>query len=293
MRYDIKEKESIVESQVTSSTGATGSSSSVASTAGRAARLLAFAYGLVAYGFFLGTYLYAIGFIGDFAVPTRLDSSARGPLVWALLIDLLLLALFAVQHSVMARPGFKSVWTRIVPKPVERSTYVLFSSLALILMFALWQPMGVVIWNVENPVTRVALYGLMAIGFFIVLVAKFLINHFDLFGMRQVWLYLRGREYTPLRFKTPLFYKYVRHPLYVGWLLAFWAAPTMTVAHLVFAVMTTAYILVAIQFEERDLITVHGENYVRYRREVPMLIPRAPSTEGPGPGNIAADSDCA
>jgi methanethiol S-methyltransferase len=293
MRCDMKENERIADSQVTPSPGATGSSTSGAPTPGQTARLLAFGYGLIAYTLFLGVYLYAIGFIGDFAVPTRLDSSAQEPLGWALLINLLLLALFAVQHSVMARPGFKALWTRLVPRPVERSTYVLFSSLALILMFALWQPIGGVIWNVENPTARVALYGLMATGFFIVLVATFLINHFDLFGMRQVWLYLRGREYTPLRFKTPLFYKYVRHPLYVGWLMAFWAAPTMTVAHLVFAVMTTAYILVAIQFEERDLITIHGKDYVRYRREVPMLIPRVPSVEGPGPGKIVTDSECA
>jgi protein-S-isoprenylcysteine O-methyltransferase Ste14 len=293
MRFDIKENERIAESQITPPPVTADSSTSGSPTAGQTARLLAFAYGLIAYTLFLGVYLYAIGFIGDFAVPTRLDSSAQGPIRWALLINLLLLGLFAVQHSVMARPAFKAVWTRIVPKPVERSTYVLFSSLALILLFALWQPMGVVIWNVENPTTRVALYGLMATGFFIVLVATFLINHFDLFGMRQVWLYLRGREYTPLRFKTPLFYKYVRHPLYVGWLLAFWAAPTMTVAHLVFAVMTTAYILIAIRFEERDLITMHGEHYVRYRREVPMLIPRVLSTEGPGPSKIATDSETA
>jgi methanethiol S-methyltransferase len=293
MRFDIKENERVSESQITRPPAAAGSSTSGAPTPGQTLRLLAFGYGLIAYTLFLGVYLYAIGFIGDFAVPTRLDSSAQGPIGWALLINLLLLGLFAVQHSVMARPGFKAVWTRIVPRPVERSTYVLFSSLALILLFALWQPMGVVIWNVENPTTRVALYGLMATGFFIVLVATFLINHFDLFGMRQVWLYLRGREHTPLRFKTPLFYKYVRHPLYVGWLFAFWAAPTMTAAHLVFAVMTTVYILVAIQFEERDLITIHGENYVRYRREVPMLIPRVVSTEGPGPGKIVTDSETA
>jgi protein-S-isoprenylcysteine O-methyltransferase Ste14 len=293
MNYEIEVNERIADSQVTPSPGATGPSTGATSTAGSTARLLAFGYGLIAYTLFLGVYLYAIGFIGDFATPTRLDSSAQGPLVWALVIDLLLLALFAVQHSVMARPGFKAVWTRIVPKPVERSTYVLFSSLALILMFALWQPIGVVIWNVENPAARALLYGLMATGFFIVLIATFLINHFDLFGMRQVWLYLRGREYTPLRFKTPLFYKYVRHPLYVGWLLAFWATPTMTVAHLVFAVMTTAYILVAIQFEERDLITMHGDHYVRYRREVPMLIPRVLSTEGPGSRKIAEDSETA
>jgi methanethiol S-methyltransferase len=293
MRYDIRENERIVDSQVSPSPGARGSTARVESTAGPAARVLAFAYGLFAYVLFLGTYLYAIGFIGNFAVPTRLDSSAQGPFAEAVIINLLLLALFAVQHSVMARPGFKAVWTCTVPKPVERSTYVLFSDVALILLFAFWQPMGVVIWNVANPAARAALNGIMATGFFIVLVATLLINHFDLFGIRQVWLFLRGREYTPLRFKTPLFYKYVRHPLYVGWLMAFWAAPIMTVAHFVFAVMTTAYILVAIQFEERDLITIHGKDYVRYRREVPMLIPRVGSTEGPGPGKIATDSECA
>jgi protein-S-isoprenylcysteine O-methyltransferase Ste14 len=293
MRCDIKENESIVDSQVTSSPGATGSSRIVTTAGGRTARLLAFAYGLFAYTLFVGTYLYAIGFVGNFGVPTRLDSSAQGPLGQALLINLLLLGVFAVQHSVMARPAFKAVWTRIVPRPVERSTYVLFSSLALTLMFALWQPMGVVIWNVENPAVRGLLYGLVATGFIVVLVSTFLINHFDLFGLRQVYLYLRGREYTPLRFKTPLFYKHIRHPLYLGWLFAFWAAPTMTVAHLVFAVMTTAYILIAIRFEERDLITMHGEHYVRYRRDVPMLIPRVLTTTESGPARIAADSETA
>lgn len=293
MRYDVMESKSIVESRFASLTGDNRTSGNIVPAPGWAARLLAFAYGLFAYVLFLGTYLYAIGFIGNFAVPTRLDSTAPGPLGRALLINLLLLGLFAVQHSVMARPGFKALWTRIVPAPIERSTYVLFSSVALILMFALWQPMGVVIWNVENPAGRGVLYGLLASGFLIVLIATFLINHFDLFGMRQVYLYLRCRQYTPLRFKTPLFYKYVRHPLYVGWLLAFWAAPTMTAAHLVFAVMTTAYILVAVRFEERDLMTVHGESYVRYRCEVPMLVPRVPATSDSGRCGVATDSEIA
>lgn len=243
-------------------------------------RISLFAYGVIAYALFGATYLYAIGFIGNFGVPKTLDSGAQGSFGTALLINLGLLGLFAVQHSVMARPAFKALWTRVVPQPVERSTYVLFSSMALILLFALWQPMGVAIWNVENPAARGVLYGLFGTGFLVVLVSTFLINHFDLFGLRQVYLYLRGREYTTLRFKTPLFYKHVRHPLYVGWLLAFWATPTMTVAHLVFAVMTTAYILVAIQLEERDLVSLHGRDYAEYRKQVPMLIPRFRSMIG-------------
>jgi methanethiol S-methyltransferase len=239
-----------------------------------AKRVLFFGYGLAAYAAFFGTFLYAIGFIGNVAVPTRLDAAAQGSFGSALAVNLLLLGLFAVQHSVMARPAFKAVWTRIVPNPVERSTYTLFSSLALIALFAFWQPMGMVIWNVEDSVGRALLYGLFGAGIATVLLSTFLINHFDLFGLRQVYLYLRGKDYTPLRFKTPLFYKYVRHPLYVGWLFTFWATPTMTVAHLVFAVMTTAYILVAIQFEERDLVSLHGRDYAEYRKRVPMLIPR-------------------
>jgi len=245
-----------------------------AATAPLSKRIGYFSYGAICYAAFFGTYLYAIGFIGNFGVPKTLDSGPQGPFGYALLINLLLLAVFAVQHSVMARPAFKEIWTRIVPKPLERSTYVLFSSLALVLMFALWQPMGITIWHVENPTARGLLYGIFATGFLTVLITTFLINHFDLFGLRQVYLYLRGREYTHLRFRTPLFYKHVRHPLYVGWLMAFWATPTMTVAHLVFAVMTTAYILVAIQFEERDLVTIHGRDYADYRKRVPMLIPR-------------------
>jgi len=237
-------------------------------------RIAAFIYGVVCYAIFFGTFLYAIGFVGDLIVPKSIDSAPQGPLGQALLINALLLGLFAVQHSVMARPAFKRWWTRFVPKPVERSTYVLFSSLALIALFVHWQPIGGVIWDVQDPVGQAVLYGLFAFGWGLVLVATFLINHFDLFGLRQVWLYLRGKEYRPLNFGTPALYKIVRHPLYVGWFFAFWATPTMTVAHLFFALLTTAYILIAIRFEERDLVAEHGARYSEYRKQVPMLVPR-------------------
>ena len=238
-------------------------------------RVIAFVYGVVCYAIFFVTFLYAAGFVGGFLVPLSLDSAPVGPFGTSLLIDLGLLALFAVQHSVMARPAFKRVWTRIVPEPVERSTYVLASSVALILLFWLWQPLGGVVWDVQNPVGRAMLWGGFAFGWLLVLVTTFLINHFDLFGLRQVWLHLRGQPYRPLTFGTPGPYRLVRHPLYVGWFFAFWATPTMTVAHLVFALMTTAYILVAIQFEERDLVAAHPE-YESYRARVPMLIPSRP-----------------
>jgi protein-S-isoprenylcysteine O-methyltransferase Ste14 len=235
-------------------------------------RITAFTYGVVCYLAFLATFLYAIGFIGNFAVPKSIDSGRQVTLSVALAIDLALLGLFALQHSIMARQWFKAAWTRVVPSSVERSTYVLFSSLALLVLFWKWQPIGGVIWNVENVSGRVALLAMYALGWTIVLVATFLINHFDLFGLRQVWLHLRGHAYTPLKFRTPVLYRIVRHPLYVGWLLVFWSAPRMTLAHLVFAVATTGYILIAIQFEERDLVRTHGE-YEEYRRSVPMLLP--------------------
>ena len=231
------------------------------------------AYGIACYAVFFATFLYALGFIGGFAVPTTLDGPRTLPLGTAVAIDMGLLALFAVQHSVMARRWFKERWTRIVPPALERSTYVLFSSLALIAMFWLWQPLGGSIWNVTHPVGRSVLYALYAAGFGLVLVSTFLINHFDLFGLRQVWLFFRGKPYTRLTFGTPGPYRLVRHPLYVGWFFAFWCTPTMTFAHLLFAIATTAYILIAIQFEERDLVHEFGETYEDYRRRTPMLVP--------------------
>lgn len=236
-------------------------------------RIIAFIYGTACYLVFLATFLYGIAFIGNIGLNKSIDGAATVPLGQALLINTLLLSLFAVQHSVMARPAFKQWWTRLVPKPVERSTYVLFSSLALLLLFQAWQPMGGTVWEMNDPILRGAIYGLYAGGWLLILVTTFLINHFDLFGMRQVWLHLQGLPYTPLKFATPGLYRYVRHPLYVGWLLTFWATPTMTAAHLIFAVATTAYILIAIRWEERDLIDAHGVAYTRYREEVPMLIP--------------------
>jgi len=230
-------------------------------------------YGVACYVIFLGTFLYAVGFIGGFGVPRPLDGAPEGPLGTAVLIDVGLLTLFAVQHSVMARRWFKAAWTRIIPVPLERSTYVLFSSLALIALLWGWRPLGGSVWMVEDPAGRFVLRALFGFGWGLVLVVTFLIDHFDLFGLRQVWLFASGRQYTPSAFVTPGPYRLVRHPLYVGWFFAFWMTPTMTLSHLLFAVATTAYILVAIQFEERDLIHVHGGAYEEYRRRVPMLWP--------------------
>ena len=238
-------------------------------------RIAAFTYGLVAYVIFFLSFLYAIAFVGGFLVPRTVD--AGGPTegtVTALLVNAGLLGLFAIQHSVMARPAFKRWWTKIVPPSVERSTYVLFSSLALILLFWQWRPMPGVVWEVEAPLARNGLWALFASGWLLVLVSTFLINHFDLFGLRQVWLRLREKPYRPLKFRLNSLYRFVRHPLLLGFLIAFWAVPTMTVGHLLFAFATTGYILVGVRLEERDLVKAHGRAYEEYRKSTPMLIPR-------------------
>jgi len=236
---------------------------------------LTLVYGVVSYVVFFLTFLYAIGFLGNIFVPKSLDSAAEGPWPISLAINLGLLSLFAVQHSVMARQWFKQLVTRIIPPSAERSTYVLASSLALLLLFWQWRPLGGVVWNVENEAGRAVLYAGFAFGWALVLLATVVINHFDLFGLRQAWHGFRGRPQTPLHFVTPFLYRMVRHPLYVGWLFTFWSTPTMTVTHLLFAAVASAYILVAIQFEEHDLMRDHPE-YAEYRRRVPMLVPAWP-----------------
>lgn len=236
-------------------------------------RLAFFAYGSIAYLVFLGTFLYAIAFVGDFGVPTRLDGAPAMPLLPSLAIDTALLTVFALQHSIMARRWFKERWTRIVAEPIERATYVLCASLALILLFWQWQPLGGVLWSIDNPAARIALRALSAAGWGLVLVVTFVINHFELFGLRQVWYALLGRSRPQTPMVTPGPYRVVRHPLYFGFLVAFWMTPTMTLAHLFFAFVTTAYIVIAIQFEEADLIAEHGAVYESYRQQVPMLIP--------------------
>jgi protein-S-isoprenylcysteine O-methyltransferase Ste14 len=236
-------------------------------------RFSAFLYGLVAYLVFFVSFLYAIGFVSGLVVPKTIDSGEATPGAGAFIVNILLMSVFAVQHSVMARRQFKQWWTQYVPKSVERSTYVLFASLALILLFWYWRPIPTVVWQIDNPQIAIAITGLSMVGWLIVLTSTFLINHFELFGLHQVANNLAGRPMPAPRFRTPLFYKFVRHPIYLGFIIAFWAAPTMTIGHLLFAAVTTAYILVGILLEERDLVDLFGDDYRRYKNRVSMLVP--------------------
>lgn len=248
---------------------------------------LVLVYGVLCYAAFLGTLVYAIGFVGGFVVPTTLDGPATGPLAEAIAIDAALLALFAVQHSGMARQGFKRWLTRRIPVEAERSTYVLASSAVLCLLFWQWRPLGGTVWTSEG-IVHDALVGAYLAGWVLLVYVTFLIDHFDLFGLRQSWNAWKGREYRPPVFRTPSLYRWVRHPLYVGWLLIFWAAPTMTIGHLVFAAGSTAYILVAIRFEERDLLAIHGQEYADYQQRVPMLVPMPQRRAGDPTGSVGA-----
>lgn len=232
-----------------------------------------FIYGVTGHLLFFATYAWLAMFVGNIVLPHSIDSPASHPAPMAAAIDLGLIVLFGQQHSIMARPAFKRVWTRIVPEPIERSTYVFASCAVTMLLLWQWRPIDLVVWDVQSPPGRWLLHGLFAAGWLMVPAVSLMIHHFDLFGTRQVWLYFRGRQYTPLPFRTPMLYSQIRHPLYVGWAIAFWATPTMTLGHLLFAGAMTAYMLVAVVFEERDLIAHFGRQYAEYRRRVPMFVP--------------------
>jgi len=237
-------------------------------------RLIFFAYGVLCHLMFLAVFTYMALFVGNLFLPHSIDTPVAGTTTAAAVtINMLLLALFAVSHSVMARPGFKQAWTRIVPKPIERSTYVLVSNLVCILLMWKWRGIDTIVWDIQHPGLRAAMWALFAIGWSLVPMVSLLINHFDLFGTRQVWLYLMGQDYQPLPFREPLFYKRVRHPLYIGWAIAFWAIPTMTVGHLLFAGVLSGYMMIAAVIEERDLIAHFGKQYSEYRSRVPMFVP--------------------
>lgn len=242
--------------------------------AGGAGGVAAFAYGLLAYGAFFATILYAIGFVGGWVVPKGIDSGVAGPMWRAMAINAALLLVFVAQHTVMARPAFKKCWTKIVPESIERSTYVIAASASLGLVFWLWRPMPEIVWRVEGQVGGWLLSGLSLAGWGLVFAASFMVNHFDLFGLRQVWARLLGRAYRPVGFRLVGMYKWIRHPLMLGFLIAFWATPVMTVGHLFFAMMTTGYIAFGVWMEERDLVSEHGERYLEYRRRVPAIVPR-------------------
>ena len=239
----------------------------------RMLKLTAFLFGAVAYLTFLFTILYAIGFVEGLMVPKNIDTGEKSPAFVALVVNLALMSLFAIQHSVMARESFKQWWTQFIPKPVERSTYVLIASLVLLLLFWQWRPMPAVIWHVGEPEMAAAIVGVSFFGWLIVFASTYLINHFELFGLQQVANHLAGRQMPPPVFRTPLLYNLVRHPIYLGFIIAFWAAPTMTAGRLLFAAVTTAYIFVGILLEERDLITMFGDDYRRYQKRVSMLLP--------------------